>query len=354
MKEEKVTYTKKERDSNLELYRIIVMLAIVAHHYVVNSGLFQMMQSSETTFNNVFLHIFGMWGKTGINCFMLITGYFMCKSTPPTIKKFLKLILEIEFYKIAIYLIFLISGYEIFSLKGCIKSLLPIDSVSTGFTSCFLLFFLCIPFLNILVNNLSELMHRRLVLLSFGIYSLLYSAGFHVSFNYVSWFCVLYFFASYIRIYGFLPNITTKQWGMLSIFFASVSILGVMLLINTSNPFRPVSDSNAIFAVIIATCSFMFFKGLKIKRSKFINAVGGSTFGVLLIHANSDTMREWLWKSTLNNVSFFNSDFLVAHAVISVLSIFVICIIVDRIRIVTIEKYTLGYIDKLASKYNLK
>ncbi len=29
----------KQRDSNLELYRIIVMLLIVAHHYVVNSGL---------------------------------------------------------------------------------------------------------------------------------------------------------------------------------------------------------------------------------------------------------------------------------------------------------------------------
>lgn len=30
---------KKERNSNLELYRIITMMLIVAHHYVVNSGL---------------------------------------------------------------------------------------------------------------------------------------------------------------------------------------------------------------------------------------------------------------------------------------------------------------------------
>ena len=32
-------HMKTVRNSNLELYRIIVMLAIVAHHYVVNSGL---------------------------------------------------------------------------------------------------------------------------------------------------------------------------------------------------------------------------------------------------------------------------------------------------------------------------
>lgn len=29
----------RERDSNLELFRIIAMILIVAHHYVVNSGL---------------------------------------------------------------------------------------------------------------------------------------------------------------------------------------------------------------------------------------------------------------------------------------------------------------------------
>ena len=33
----------KQRNSNLELYRIIVMLLIVAHHYVVNSGMMEEM-----------------------------------------------------------------------------------------------------------------------------------------------------------------------------------------------------------------------------------------------------------------------------------------------------------------------
>ncbi len=29
--------------------------------------------------------------------------------------------------------------------------------------------------------------------------------------------------------------------------------------------------------------------------SRFINIIGAGTFGVLLIHANSETMRNWLW-----------------------------------------------------------
>lgn len=69
-----------QRDSNLELYRIIVMLLIVAHHYVVNSDVGNLIAADPLAINSLFLRLFGMWGKTGINCFVLITGYFMCQS----------------------------------------------------------------------------------------------------------------------------------------------------------------------------------------------------------------------------------------------------------------------------------
>ena len=66
--------TQKVRNSNLELYRIIVMLSIVAHHYVVNSGLTALMDADPLNPKSLFLYLVGMWGKTGINCFVLITG----------------------------------------------------------------------------------------------------------------------------------------------------------------------------------------------------------------------------------------------------------------------------------------
>ena len=91
---------QKHRDSNLELFRIITMLLIVAHHYVVNSGLTAEdgpILSSPTSTHSLFLVLFGAWGKIGINCFVMITGYFMCKSKI-TAKKFVKLIGEWFFY----------------------------------------------------------------------------------------------------------------------------------------------------------------------------------------------------------------------------------------------------------------
>lgn len=41
---------KVVRNSNLELYRIIVMFLIVCHHYVVNSGLIEIMEKHSTYF----------------------------------------------------------------------------------------------------------------------------------------------------------------------------------------------------------------------------------------------------------------------------------------------------------------
>lgn len=49
----------KERSSNLELYRILVMFLIVAHHYVVNSSLQDVMNQNILSLNTSFFSIFG-------------------------------------------------------------------------------------------------------------------------------------------------------------------------------------------------------------------------------------------------------------------------------------------------------
>lgn len=192
---------KTTRTSNLELFRIITMLMIVAHHYVVNSGLTQLIYADLSSGKSMFLLLFGAWGKTGINCFVLITGYFMCKSKI-TFKKFCKLLLEIEFYKIIIYFSFCVTGYIDFSLADFIKNILPMIHVSNNFFGCYLIFYLCIPFLNILLHSMNERQHIYLLILCSYVYIFLGTMRYcSVVMNYVSWFIVLYFIASYIRLY---------------------------------------------------------------------------------------------------------------------------------------------------------
>lgn len=50
---------QKQRESNIELFRIITMLLIVAHHYVVNSGLMDVISQQPTSSRSLFYLIFG-------------------------------------------------------------------------------------------------------------------------------------------------------------------------------------------------------------------------------------------------------------------------------------------------------
>ena len=179
---------------------------IVAHHYVVNSGLLDCIDAQNTLqLRDYFLLLFGWGGKTGINCFVLITGYFMC-TFHITKNKFFKLLGERYFYAIVLWAVLFISGFEHFSIKGFLKMLFPFFSVTDNFTGCFLLFYLLIPFLNKLIHSLSEKEHLALLGWCLGVYVILPSfAKATVVFNYVTWFSILYIIASYIRLYP-------KEW----------------------------------------------------------------------------------------------------------------------------------------------
>lgn len=348
---------RAERNSGLELLRIITMLCIVAHHYIVNSGIMEEITFSNTLrSNSLFALIFGWGGKTGIDCFMLITGYFMCKSKINA-QKFLRVFWVIEFYKIAFYLIFILTGYEIFLLKALIKTVFPIYDIGSGFASTYLIFFLFIPYLNLLLECMDENQHLYLIILCLLVGTIL-QTFFKASpaFSYVGWFMVLYLIASYIRFFSdgdyenkWIPkNIFNKKkiWGITALISLLLSwcsvIIGAILyhFTNKNAIYYFVSDYNKLLAVSTSICVFLFFKNLNIGSNRIINTVAKSTFGVLMIHANSDTMRKWLWKDLFNNVYAYktgtnNFAFFIMHAFGTIIAVYCICTIIDMVRIQT-------------------
>lgn len=353
---------KPERSSNIELFRIIMMLSIVAHHYVVNSGVLDAISEPPYLWYHYFLYVFGMWGKIGINCFVLITGYFMCKSDI-TVRKFLKLLLEILFYNFVIYSIFVINGYAPFTFGELVKAINPIGSISFGFTSCFLIYYLLIPFLNKLVNNINKKQHSSLIaicVLFFVIWDRL--PGIEYTYNYVGWFCVLHIIASYIRYY--LPrkersgNAREVRFISTGGVFAITSVVTQCYMIekgwHVGWQYKWVADCNAVVGLLSSVMMFIGFKDLKMKNRKWINTIAASTFAVLLIHANSDTMRKWLWQDVCCNVNWIESPYLPLHAIGCVTAIFLFCIIVDQVRIYAAEKPTFKVIDKYLAKYGIK
>lgn len=126
---------------------------------------------------------------------------------------------------------------------------------------------------------------------------------------------------------------------------SAVSVWGILKYTHIS-PYYLVSDSNHIMAVVISVLAFMTFKTMKMPYCKFINVVAQSIFGVLLIHANSDTMRKWLWNDIVNVVEQYQCQNALLLAIGTVIIIFAICVIIDQIRINCIEKPLFNYMDK--------
>ncbi len=280
----------------------------------------------------------------------------MCKSNI-TVKKFAKLLFEIMFYNIFIASIFWISGYSEFSLGRMLRTIIPIHAISSNFDGCYLIFFLLIPFLNILLKNINEKQHLLLIILLGFTYVFFGSVpGFAVTMNYVSWFIVLYVISSYIRLYPKMMFDKLSVWLIISIIcvLACIASIFVTLFSGCEFVYYFVTDSNKLLALATGLSLFLLFKNIKIPYVKIINVIASSTFGVFLIHANSNTMRQWLWEDVLNNVGMYNSPYLYEHAIVSVLVIFAICVIIDQMRIHFVEKPFFVLWDKYFPRINYK
>lgn len=320
------------------------MILIVAHHYVVNSGVLEILAQEPSSARSIFYYLFGMWGKTAINCFVMITGYFMCTKAI-TVRKFLTLLAEVYFYRIVIFIIFLICGKESISFYSLFELLIPVQGVGSGFVDSFLLFYLLIPFLTIIiiVQHTSRRQHLMLVTGSLLVFSVMGTIPFFpVIFNYVEWFCILFFLASFVRLHPHPVFMKKKLWGGVLSGTLFLSYLSVIFCIWAKayfhleflGPYWFVSDSNKLLAVAVALSSFLWVKNLDLKQSPVINTIAATTFGVFLIHTNSDAMREWLWVDTLNVAGQFDASWgsVLLHSFGCVVLVFAICSLLDYCR----------------------
>ena len=336
---------QKKRDSNLELLRIVAMFFIIAHHYVVNSGLMDPggpMYGDLLSPRALFLLSLAGIGKSAMNIYVLITGYFMCVSNIIA-KKYFKLLFEWMFYRLLIGSIFWLTGREPFTFLNFINVIIPIRQVAYNFTECYLLFYLFIPFLNRFIRGLNEKQYLYLIglcLLTYVFFGTLHD----ISFNYISWFFILYLIAAYIRLFPKPITQNSSFCGKILTFSLILSWLSMFLcaILTVNNilwtPFYFVQDANSLLPLVNGLSAFLYFKNKNIPYNRTLNRFAASSFGVLLIHANSKIMHKWLWVDSFKVYDAYNSSFVYLHAVGSILLVFILCALIDMLRIQYIEK----------------
>ena len=335
------------------------MLLIIAHHFVVNSGVKDLYDHTNPTVSQYFLQVWGMWGKTGINCFILISGYFLCKGRL-TWQRYVKLLAEIYFYSLAITAIFVITGYETLTPVTAIKHMLwPLADVGRNFVSSFLCFYAFVPIYNKLIAAMPEKTNRIFVL---GLLFYATICGTFLdarTFFEPLWYVILYFVAAYIRLY---PNKYTESLKVSSVLLASTIILAIASVVSLiwvkahlfpqlpTMTYYFVSNSHKILAFAVGLSAFLFAKNCPRFQSPVINWISAGTFAVLLIHAASDTMRHWLWQDIVQVPRLYIESFsgsiasLVMISIITPLIIFAICTTIDSFRRRYIEKPFMGWL----------
>lgn len=271
----------------------------------------------------------------------------MCNSMI-SLRKFLKLYLEIIFYHFAIWFIFIACGLSKFNLQMMAVWLLPLHHLSDNFTQGYMALFLCIPFLNVLLRNLNQSSHAVLIGVGLTIYSFLYQIPMlKINYNYLSWFIVVFCIAAYIRKYGLFRNDDRKFWGIVSVLMILLSMVSVVVCVWFGQwQYSLVGECMAWGAILTSVSVFMYFKNIQIPYVKSINLIASTTFGVFLIHAHSNTMRRWLWGDIVDAVGHYGVRHHVLYAMGCVAAVFVVCSIIDLIRIYCLEQPLFRFLDK--------
>ena len=200
-----VVLKKKQRESNIELLRIIMMIIIIGHHYIVNSGVIDVIKinvlQDSCGIKDYFALAYGWGGKTVINVFLLITGYFSC-TQKFNLKKIINFCCEIMFYTMLIYFIFLLTGYESFNFVNLGKMILTIPfDFGKGFSSSYVALYFCIPFLNKLIQSLDKKNFDKLIVVLLVIFTGISTFFFNTSFEYLGWYTTVYLIGAYLRLY---------------------------------------------------------------------------------------------------------------------------------------------------------
>ncbi len=345
----------KKRNSNIELLRIISMIMIIISHYTTHNTINN--SSLDIGINRFILECCTL-GNLGVVIFLIITGYFSIKRENTfNSQKFILLILQVLFYSISIYSIFIILGVETFSIKNLVKVLLPISFKEYWFFTVYIILYIFTPYINKLLINLNKRDYLKLLSLLFLIFSIFQTLTNQSYFcNALVEFIFYYSIGAYIKLhyndsfkYNYLLICScVLLLGLSVIVFDLLSIKFPVFLNRSAYLFKRTSP----LIIILAVSIFCTFKTKKEYSCNILNKISSCVFGVYLIHDNR-FVRKILWTNILQVPSFVETNLLFLHLILSVLVIFISCVFIEFIRKNTIERiftYLINKIFKLIGK----
>lgn len=292
----------KERQSNIELLRILAIIGVIVLHY--NNPLIggAITYAKESSTNFYVLYTLESLFACGVDLFMIISGYFMCESKKRSIWRPIELIIQVMIFREAIYLVRVALHALPFSIKSAITTLIP----SNYFVVLYCCVFLISPFINILIENLSMKSFRTLVLLLVLLFSVIPTMvdvlgevrgeqfvglstvgmyGGQWGYTIVN-FTLMYLIGAYLRK-GQSKILEWKNWKLVICLIVDVLVLVLWARINDKTGFFAERSSWEYCNPLIifeAVIIYVLFNRIKLGVNKVINYLAEGVFTVFLLH----------------------------------------------------------------------
>ena len=310
------------RKSNLELLRLVSMLMVLLLHsfwgYTHGSGVLQALD-----FFRECVVI------CAVNVFLLISGYFGIKWK---LKSLFNLVFQLFFYAFAVYGVAVLLGIVNFSIGGLLRNAVCLYS-HWGFISCYLLLYLCSPFLNAFVDTVTNKQLIGFVVI------LVISENFltrdYAFLNY----CTMYLIGRYLAKSDAVNNPCIKAgegyWIVTILMYAVV--FASFKYFNVDNPVKmqkiPWGLSYAAPLVILqAVFLFIWFARLKF-QSKIVNWCAASCLSIFLIHMHP-TIKQIGYYNYTESLYFLPALEHMWKLALLIIVVFFGSILIDKIRIV--------------------
>lgn len=348
---------EKKRKSSIEALRIISMLIIIGYHALYHGCSEDLVFGTDL--KTLLLQGFSAFGNLGNYIFVYISSWFLVDAKYSN-KKLFNIWSQMFFYSVAVFLIVFIfkinkiAGIDYcfpsLSLKSIVSFCFPFLTGKYWFASCYLLFYCFTPYFSILVKNLNEEMHRKLVLLLVSLVLILRL----IPFQNIYWliggnlmiFVTIYFFATYIKRYfnkSFIQNKSVYLiFSLLCICFIILWRIGITYYfgLKIDNNLNIPEKAGAILNlftsmyaptnIFITYFLFEFFDRCNLD-SKYINKLGSSVFGIYLIHEHP-FIRHILWNKIFHMEQLVLLPYFPLLYIGIVLVVFLSCCFIDLFR----------------------
>lgn len=337
---------RRQRNSSIELLRIIAVLMILSHHFVLHNGT-SLADLPMTPAREILSFFFLGAGKIGVAIFFSISTWFLISSEQSIKHNFKRIWLmerELLFWSLALLVAFAIAKKSLLSPTRILNSVFPIITNLWWYASAYALFLIILPFLQYALLAMGPKLHAKLaliLLLVFGPLSLVpYPTIFSIYLTNVAGFIYLFILLSCYKLY--LKQCNVKQLWMLiagglliGALITALKDAAIALMFADNTPaklvtYTPFRDFSALPSLMVGIPIFLLFDRLHF-YNKYINFIAKSAFAVYLISEYSP-MRNLLWITLFNLKDIYGKPFALLRIVVTLLGIYVACTLCDFIR----------------------